>query len=203
MIALKIQVTSAGLVVNTKKQLRATMRKAGAEVLQAARGKMAKAGAGRVYYGSGGSKFRSYQAGRHQASSPGEPPTVNTGMLRRSGKVKPFKSGEGVVIRFRAYYALFLEAGARGGVNHGGHFLFDKRYKGARANTKLRRSASGVYKSRVMAARPFLSTALSACEASLSRRISAAVNDDIAFVPQKWTVVRGKNYRLIGKQVAG
>jgi hypothetical protein len=146
-IKLKVQVTSAGLIVNTKKQLRSVMRKAGAEVAAAARSKI----------GTGG------------PSQPGQPPNVrNAGhdkvSLKRSIKVFPFKSGEGVAIRATAFYAKMLEGGAKGGGRKG------KRNRRGKPSTQ-----------RVLLPRPFLSTALAEREASLGQRIRDAIVSDIAF----------------------
>ena len=42
-----------------------------------------------------------------------------SGDLRASLKTFVFKSGEGFAVRARAFYSLFLEAGAKGGGNPG------------------------------------------------------------------------------------
>jgi hypothetical protein len=163
-IRLKVRVTSSGLVYNSKKALRSTMRRAGAEVKAAAVRKIKRsAGAGRIYYvrGSGGSGG----LGRYQASAPGQSPTSVTGKLAANIKVYPFKDGEGVAIRDRQFYALFLENGAKGG-------------GGKKGNRNRRGRPSSV---RQLLPRPFLTAALAEREASISKRIYAAVSQDIAF----------------------
>ena len=77
-----------------------------------------------------------------------------------------------MAIRDAAFYALFLEAGAKGGgrVSRGG-----VRVKGK----------GGIGKSRVLEARPFLSAALAARQASLGPRIQASLAQDIKLVRMK------------------
>jgi hypothetical protein len=166
-----------------KKQIRKVMRSAGTEVAQVARKMVSSAvGAGRVYYGPGGStEYRTgAKGGRYQASAAGSAPVRVSGTLARSLKVQVFKSGEGVSIRDSAFYALFLEAGAQGGVASG-----QKGVKGQR-NVRQRRggvnqlvSVTGV---RQLQPRPFLTAALETREASIATRIAASLKDDIAFV---------------------
>ncbi len=158
MIRLDVRVTSAGLVVNQKKKLRATMRKAGAEVASVAKSMIRNsARSGRTYRGSSGS---------YTASSPGQPPANLSGTLVRSIAVRPFKSGEGVAVRARIFYALFLEKGAKGG--------------GKSKRSRNRRGAPVT--ARVLLARPFLETALDSRASSISNRIRAAIVDDVQFV---------------------
>jgi hypothetical protein len=165
-VRLQVRVTSSGLIYNTKKSLRATMRRAGAEVKAAAVRKLRKSvGGGRVYYLRGSSGGR----GRYTASAPGQPPTSITGRLAKSIKVYPFKSGEGVAIRDTQFYALFLEEGAKGG-------------GGKKRNRNRRGKPSSV---RQLLSRPFLTAALQEREASIGRRIYSAVVQDIAFKRQK------------------
>ena len=159
MIRLDVRVTSAGLVVNQKKKLRATMRKAGAEVASVAKSMIRNsARSGRTYRGSSGS---------YTASSPGQPPANLSGTLVRSIAVRPFKSGEGVAVRARVFYALFLEKGAKGG---GGRSKRSRNRRGAPVTA------------RVLLARPFLETALESRASSISSRIRAAIVDDVQFV---------------------
>lgn len=159
MISLNVRVTSTGLVENGKRKLRATMRRAGAEVASVARSELRRAKAsGRTYYVKGGAF--------HVASAPGEPPATLSGTLARSLKVYPFKSGEGVAVRARAFYALFLERGAKGG---GGR-------KKAGRNRRGKPTTA-----RVLLPRPFLTKALDSRADSISRRIRAAIVEDIAF----------------------
>ncbi len=143
--------------VYDKKQLKKVMRQAGAEVAASAKRMIRASGGGRVYRGSGGAKYRPYRRGRYTASAPGQAPANVTGTLLASIKVRPFKSGEGVAVRAGAFYAVFLEGGAKGG-------------RGA---------------SRVLQPRPFLSQALDAKQASLGDRIRAAVADGVTFKRQR------------------
>lgn len=163
------------VLVFEKKKLRATMRRAGSEVLAVARKKLRGSPSGRIYYGIGGSAAK-YRGGprkmRYQASAPGEAPAAPTGTLERSLKVLPFKSGEGVAIRARVFYALFLENGAKGGGR--------MRRGGVRVRGK-----AGIGTARVLDARPFLTTALDERQNSIAARIRAAVVDDIAFKREK------------------
>lgn len=171
MIQLNVRVTSAGLLVNSKKNLRAIMRKAGTEVAAAAKKEIRGATAGgRTYRGSGGNPYRGgYRSGPYTASSPGRPPANITGTLLRSIAVRPFKSGEGVAVRARVFYALFLQVGAKGGG------------KGKASRNRRGKATSA----RVLVARPFLSTALDSRSASLGTRIRDAIVSDIAFVRAK------------------
>lgn len=90
-----------------KKPAKRVFRKAGAEILAAARAKVrGKAGGGRKYSLTAGGTYR--------ASAPGQPPATRTGTLRGSGKVGIYPSGNGFAVRFRAFYAPMLEGGARG-----------------------------------------------------------------------------------------
>ncbi|NPD67296.1 hypothetical protein HN018_06875 [Lichenicola cladoniae] len=175
MAGFRIKVESATLLYN-KKALRQVMRVAGSEVAATARKLIrSSAGGGRTYRGPGGSaaKYRGgYRKGAFQASAPGNAPSNITGTLAKSIRVRPFKSGEGVAIRDSVFYALFLEAGAKGGgrVSRGGI-----RVKGG----------GGVGKARVMQARPFLSAALDARKSSLGPRIAASLSQDIKLVRMK------------------
>jgi hypothetical protein len=162
--SLKIAVPSVALVYD-KKVLRQTMRVAGNEVAAATRRLIrSSVGGGKVYYGSGGSSaYRGgYRPGRYTASAAGGAPVSVTGTLLRSIKVRPFKSGEGVTVREAAFYALFLERGARGGVGSG------------KAGVKGKRNKRGPVGSRVLLPRPSLTTALATRQASLEGRVGAA-----------------------------
>ena len=173
--SLRIRASSATLLYS-KKNLRQVMRTAGAEVAATARSLIRNsAGGGRMYRGPGGSAARyrgGYQKGAHQAAAAGNAPASITGTLAKSIRVRPFKSGEGVAIRDAAFYALFLEAGAKGGgrVSRGG-----VRVKGK----------GGIGKSRILEPRPFLSAALAARQASLGPRIQASLAQDIKLVRVK------------------
>jgi hypothetical protein len=173
---LDITISGGYQLVYGKKRLRALMRKAGAEVAALARSLIRQAeGGGRTYAGSGGSNAqRAYQGGAYVASSPGGPPVSVTGTLASLIVVKPFKSGEGVAIRDKAFYALFLQAGAQGGVGSG-------RGGGNGERNKTKRGEIFAVGRRVLLPRPFLSTALDMREASLGERIKASIVDDIEF----------------------
>jgi hypothetical protein len=164
MPSLRVTVPAVALVYD-KKILKQTLRVAGNEVAAATKQLIRKsAGGGKVYYGSGGSSgYRGgYKRGRYTASGPGQAPVSVTGTLLKSIKVRPFKSGEGVAVREGAFYALFLSAGAVGGVGSG------------KAGVKGRRNKRGVVGSRVLKPRPSLATALAARQGALTGRIEAA-----------------------------
>lgn len=173
MIRLSVTVQPGRLELD-KKMLRATMRAVGAEVAGVARGLIRKsAGSGRLYRG-------------RRSSAPGEPPVSLSGTLARSIKVTPYKSGEGVSIRDTAFYALFLQAGARGGggdTKNRGNILpagqIGRRGRILRGKNRLK--ASAVSKTRVLLPRPFLTTALLSREASIAQRVAAAINQGVKF----------------------
>ena len=114
-----MQITSWGEVALDKRRLKALMRLAGTDIASKTRRLISQTtGSGRYYAGGGGSAYRgSYRAEGYYASAPGQPPVSVTGTLRGSLKVYPYESGNGFAVRERAFYALFLEAGARGGGN--------------------------------------------------------------------------------------
>lgn len=169
MIRLRVDIPLGLGLVYTRKRMRQLMRRAGAEVAAIARTLIRRSqGGGKTYRGSGSSKYRPYRPGAYTASAPGQPPVNVTSTLLRGIVVRPYKSGDGVAVRDRTFYALFLEAGARGGGR--------KRRGGKRVEGQ-----AGIAKARVLQSRPFLSTALTQREASLSERIRAAIVDDIEF----------------------
>jgi hypothetical protein len=167
-----------------KKQIGKVMRAAGNEVAQITRKLLSNtAGTGRLYYSTGGSaaEYRGgYRKTRHFASAAGTAPVRVTGSLARSIRVTLFKSGEGVAIRDAIFYALFLQAGAKGGAPKGGRSgkglrnVYEKR-----GGVNRLAEVKGI---RILAPRPFLSIALESREASISARIQASLKDDIAFV---------------------
>lgn len=184
--AISVRVTSAGLVVNTKQQLRRVMRQAGADIAKAARALIrGSTGGGRLYYGSGGSSsYRGgYRKGRFTASAPGQAPHSVTGTLARSIKVRPYKSGEGVAIRDSMFYGLFLEAGAKGGGGNAHNARNVSMIDSKTGRARLKKRAIGT--TRVLAPRPFLSAALAARTAQVQARIQAAVDGDIKFVARR------------------
>jgi hypothetical protein len=161
-----------------KRALKATLRRAGAEIAAVARSKIKGAArAGRTYYGPGGSaaKYRGgYAPGRYQASASGGAPASITGTLEKSIKVKPFADGQGVAIRDTAFYAKFLESGAKGG---GGNHR-----KASNLTKKKRLKRSAYSRSRVLEPRHFLTTALAERSASIETRIQDAVETGLKFV---------------------
>lgn len=170
MINMKIAV-AAGRLELDKKHVRTVLRQAGNEVARRARIKLRRqAGGGRLY-------------GSHRASAAGEAPTLLSGKLARSLVVRMFKSGEGVAIRARQFYALFLEAGARGGGNvSGASYTIKSRLKAARGEGKRRQTASTKGRStRVLEPRPFLDAALQEAQADIGPRIRDAIVKGIAF----------------------
>jgi len=141
-----------------KKAARQTFRRVGSEILRSARQKLRKGGSGRTYYVAGG---------RYVASAPGQPPAVLSGRLRSSGKATVFKSGTGVVVRFRDWVSNVLEHGARA--------------KGSRLKIG-RRTARGVpFSPNVLEPRPFLSTAIEDARASIDARVKEAILSGIEF----------------------
>lgn len=171
-VRLQITVPSAVFTVQ-KKNLRKALRQAGNEVAAATRAQLRQAaGAGRLYRGPGGSAaaYRGgYKAGAYRASAPGSAPVRVTGFLANSIKVLMARSGESVAIRDAAFYALFLEHGAKGGGNG--------------KATRNRRGKPGSI--RVLEPHPFLTTALAAREPGLTDRLGTALRNDIAFVRVK------------------
>ena len=153
------------VLVYEKKKLKAIIRSAAGEIAADTRKRLrAKAGQGRVYRGSGGSKYRTYKAGRYTASAPSQSPVNVTGLLLRSVTSTVSQSGQRGRVS-EAYYGLFLEAGAEGGA-----VGVKKREKGAKPTS-----------ARVLLPRPALSAALDAREASIADRIRTSIVQDIAF----------------------
>lgn len=151
MIRLSVDVPLDLRLTLDRKAKLGVLRKAGAEVARKARALIRAAG----------------KAGK---SVPGGPPVSRTGKLARSIKVRPYPSGDGVAVRASAFYALFLEAGAKGGRGSG------------KKGVKGRRNKRGVLASgRVLEPRPFLSAALDAQgERALAGRVQDALLNGIA-----------------------
>lgn len=168
MIRLSVTVPAATLELD-KRALKRALMQAGREVAKDARRLIRTSPAsGRLYRGPGGSaKYRGAGPGLHRASSPNQAPASDSGTLLRSIGVKPFQSGEGVRITDSAFYALFLEAGARGGGRLGP--------RGAK-----RRGKAGISKTRVLEPRPFLTTSLQSREQSLGPRLLRAMAGGIS-----------------------
>jgi hypothetical protein len=171
-----------GALAYDKKKLRAVFRAAGSEVAGVARRLMRQSqGGGRVYWPKKGV--------RHQASAPGQPPTRLSGTLASSVKVFPFKNLEGVAVRDMAFYANFLEAGAKGGGGNarGANMLLAGEIgrRGRILRGKNRMKTSAIAQNRVLLPRPYLSTALAQRADSIGERIKQSILEDIKFVRQK------------------
>ena len=177
MSALKLTVTSWGEVNLDTREMRKLMRSAGNDV----KTKTAKlinttSGGGRV------TQYRGDKAGSYRASMPGDPPVRASGALRASLKVYPFKSGEGFAVRARAFYALFLEAGAKGGGNpFGGRPAASAEW---RARSKRHR-ARGRYTIRTLEPRPFLDRVMQQEEANITRRVRLALDQGLSWKQTK------------------
>ena len=153
------------VLVSDKSALKRVMRAAGNEIAAVARA-MIRAGAA--------TKKRAAR----RVSQAGAPPVGRSGNLARGIKVRPWKSGEGVTITdaarttrgSRAFYALFLEKGARGGRGSG-----RKGVKGQR-NKYSRGVLVSVSSGRVLAPHPFMTPAVEKVEANgLADRIRDAL----------------------------
>ena len=171
-------VSNWGEVALDKRLLKALMRSAAGDIkTKTARLIAQTTGSGRTYRGGGGSQYRgTYRAGAYRASAPGDPPVTVSGTLRQSLKAYPYPSGEGFAVRERAFYALFLEAGARGGGNSGA---------GARRVQARRHRARSVYTARVLAPRRHLDRVMAQEEANLQRRVRQALDEGLRWKETK------------------
>jgi hypothetical protein len=176
MAAIKIAVTGWGGIVLNDRQLKNLMRSAGGSVrTQTARLINRAGGSGRSYTAKGGAKYR--------ASSPGSPPVRVSGSLRTSLKNYAYKSGLGFAVRARQFYALFLEAGAKGGGNQ-----FGGRPDAAaahRARYPRRRRAKGKYTTRVLLPRPFLDLVMKREAPDITRRVQTAFREGLTWKETK------------------
>jgi hypothetical protein len=178
-VHLKITVPPGATVLD-KAQLRAVMRGAGNEIAAKARAMIRSGGA-----------MAKRKARR--ASSAGAPPVNRTGNLARGIKVRLRRDGEGVTVRDiasakdGAFYALFLEKGAKGG---GGNTADRRNILPAGAigrNGKIlrgmnRMTRGSVDKTRVLAPHPFMEPALDAVVANgLADRVRDAVLSGLKF----------------------
>ncbi|HSS23994.1 MAG TPA: hypothetical protein VLL82_06240 [Mycobacterium sp.] len=183
MAALKLQITNWGEVALDKRGLTKLMRAAGNDIKTKTSRSLSRAvGGGRVYRGGGGAAYRgSYRPGPYRASAPGDVPVRVSSSLQQSMKVSVFPSGEGFAVRARQFYALFLEAGARGGGNPYGS-------RGARARRSVRerrhRGTGGV---RVLSPRPFLARTMRQEESNLQRRVRTALDQALTWRETKGT----------------
>jgi hypothetical protein len=171
MAALKLRINHWGEVALDRRALRAVMAAAARDVARKDRALISSnAGSGRLYYGGGGAAYRgSYRPGRYRASAPGSPPVRVTGTLGTSIKTYTYKDGTGFAVRERAFYSLFLEAGARGGGN-----------PGSRAARSARRR-SRRYGNRIMAPRPHLDRVMQQAQAELDRRVRKALSEGLTW----------------------
>lgn len=171
MFRLQVDVPQQYRLSFDKKRVRQVLSRAGAEIAAVARNKIRRsAGGGRFYRGPGGVK--------HQASLPAQPPTSFSGALANSIRSKTNRNGDGVTIRDLAFYALFLETGAKGGGGSGVKGKRGQRNKVVRGRGLTVITPVG---GRVMAPRPFLSLALEERETSIAERIKSAIIEDVQF----------------------
>lgn len=179
MSQLKLAVTSWGEVALDKKELRALMRSAGNDVRTKTQRIINRSqGSGRTYRGGGGSAYRgNYRPGTYRASAAAEPPVRVSGTLRSSLRTYVYPEGNGFAVRERAFYALFLEAGARGGGNPGGSTrqrVLERRHR-----------ARSVFAARVLLPRPHLDRVMQQEEANLQRRVRKALDDGLTWKQTK------------------
>jgi hypothetical protein len=157
---MRLKITSWGEVLLDKREVNALMRSAGNDVkTKTARLIAQSSGGGRLYRIPGGKRYR--------ASAAGEAPARRTGALYASLKNYVLKRTVGFAVRARAFYALMLESGARGGGNPG--------TRGVR-RTGQRRRARGIYTQRVMEARPFLDRVMAREAPDIDRRVRLALS---------------------------
>jgi hypothetical protein len=169
---LKLTVTNWGGVMLDTREVKKLMRAAGNDV----RTKTARL----INKSQGGGHFYSSPAGRYRASTPGDPPVRVSGNLRTSLKTYVYKTGEGFAVRARQFYALFLEAGARGGGNPGGRAV-----KPINRRTGRRMRAKGVYTKRVLEPRPFLDRVMQQEGPELDRRVRLALSKALTWKQTK------------------
>lgn len=179
-VRLKITVPPGYTIIAGKDQVRAVMHGAGNEVAARARAMIRAGGATR-------------KRAAKRKSTAGQPPVSRTGDLARGIKVKLRRDGEGVVIRDvaagkdGAFYALFLEKGAKGG---GGNthkranmlmaFEIGRNGKVLRGTNRMK--AAAVSKTRILAPHPFMEPALDHFVANgLADRVRAAVMSGLKF----------------------
>lgn len=168
MAEFKVTVSSWGEVALDKAEVRKLMRAAGNDIRRKTSALIgASEGTGRGYPVPGG--------GRYRASASGQPPVHRTGALQGSLKTYVFKSGEGFAVRAREFYALFLEAGAKGGGNP---------YGGKRRPERAKR-ARGRYQTRVLAPRPFLDKVMTDEAATLNARVEKALRNGLTWKQTK------------------
>jgi hypothetical protein len=174
MSALRMSISSWGEVALDKRQMKNLMRSAANDVKNKTSRLISQStGSGRTYRGGGGSAYSgAYRPGAYRASAAGDPPVMVSGTLRQSLKAYPYPSGEGFAVRERAFYALFLEAGATGGGNPG---------RGSRRAQARRHRARSLYTDRVLAPRPHLDRIMEQEEPNLERRVRQALESGMTW----------------------
>jgi hypothetical protein len=159
---LKLTVTSWGEVLLDKREVNNLMRSAGNDVRNKTQRLINQTdGGGRTYYAPGGVRYR--------ASAPGNAPVRRTGALRTSLKTYVLKRTTGFAVRAREFYALFLEAGAKGGGNPG------RRASRLNPRTGRAKRARGIFTKRVLEPRPFLDVVMAQEEPNIERRVRQAL----------------------------
>lgn len=132
--------------------------------------------------------IRMASKGKKGASKPGQPPHSQSGLLLKSIKAKTWRKqgADGVSIRDMAYYALFLQVGAKGGggdTHNKANILKagETNWRGRVLRGQNRMKAGAVNKARILLPRPFLSVALDQRKVSIQERIQEAVLGDMQF----------------------
>lgn len=169
---LKVTVNSWGEVALDKREMKKVMRAAGNEIKsKTARLINSTSGGGQVYH------YRSKQ-GTYVASTPGNPPVRASGALRSSLRTYPYPSGEGFAVRAGKYYALFLEAGAKGGGNP-----YGRSGGGASGehSARKRKRRKGQYTTRVLEPRPFLDRVMAQEAPEIDRRVKQAMSQALTW----------------------
>jgi hypothetical protein len=171
---LQLKVKSWGIFAYDKRAVKALLRGAANDIKSKTARLIARtSGSGRVYRGGGGAKYRgTYKAGHYQASAPGEPPVQVSGTLKGSLKSYVYKDGDGFAVRERAFYALFLEAGALGGRP-------GSRAKTASARRQRRKQAPT--SARVLEPRPSLDVVMEGEAKNLEKRLTKAFDEGLTW----------------------
>lgn len=159
-----MKVSSWGVFAFDKRAQRALMRGAANDI---------KAKTARLISRTGGGG-RTYHRGAktYTASAPGEPPVLVSGTLKGSMKSYVFKDGDGFAVRQRAFYALFLETGARGG-------RAGSRAGIARARRQRRKQAPTSV--RVLEPRPSLDVVMNREEKNVETRLRKAIDQGMTW----------------------
>lgn len=155
-----------------KKQTAAAIRTGVKAVAKVARGLVRGSGGGGRQYGS------------HQASAPGEPPAKFSGLLAGSIRTSVRARGQEIIGRVLDAardaegkpYSRFLETGAAGGGPSS-----SGRTRSHRKRSLLQRKSAAMTR-RMMAPRPYLSTALDSQHSVIEKLIADAVQADIKLV---------------------